>query len=75
MTTFFTVLIITYAFNGEEVQSRILYTSEMACSDAMLSIEAALDPDLNVEMLQCKRSDLISRSPRPMDRPEDLAHG
>lgn len=75
MTTFFTVLIITYAFNGDEVQSRILYTSEQACSDAIMQVEAALDPDLDVEMLQCKRSDVISRSPRPMSRPEDLAHG
>ena len=69
MLTFFTVLVITYSFNGEEVQSRLLYTSEWACSDALKRVEDFVDPDMEIEIAQCQRSDLISRSPRPKMRP------
>ena len=70
MTTFFTVLVISYAFNDQEVQSRVLYTSAIACSDGMTQVEAVLDPDIEVLMLQCQQSDILSRSPRPVARPE-----
>ena len=69
MLTFFTVMVITYSFNGEEVQSRLLYTDEMSCGNALLHVDTLLDPAMTLEMVQCERSGLISRSPRPKARP------
>ena len=69
MTSLFTVLILTYAFDGEELQSRILYTSEAACSAALGQIEAILDPRLEILQMRCVRSNLLSASPRPRPRP------
>ena len=70
MTSFFTVLILTYAFDGEELQSRILYTSEEACSAALHQIKAVLDPRLEILQMRCVRSNLLSASPRPKPRPK-----
>lgn len=69
VSTFFTVLIITYTFNSEELQSRILYTSMGECGTAMEKIHSLLDPALKVEMIQCDESDILSRSQRPKARP------
>lgn len=69
MVTFFTVMVITFSLDTEEAQMRLLYTSEMACSDAMKTIETVVDPALEIEMLQCQRSEMMSRSPRPKSRP------
>lgn len=69
MVTFFTVMVITFSLDTEEAQMRLLYTSEMACSEAMQTIETVIDPTLEVEMIQCQRSNLISRAPRPPARP------
>lgn len=68
--TFFTVLIITYAFDGQELQSRLLYTSEAACDRAIRQIETIIDPRLDVIQLRCARSNLLSASPRPKPRPD-----
>jgi hypothetical protein len=73
MLTFFTVMIITYSAQGEEVQSRLLYSSQRACSDAMAAAEALVDASMTVEMVQCQESNLISRAPRPKARPEGLS--
>jgi len=73
MLTFFTVMIITVSFNGQEAQTRLLYSSQQACSDAMRSAEALIDSAMTVEMVQCQQSNLISRSPRPKARPEGLS--
>lgn len=71
MTTFFTVMIVTFSINNEEAQMRLLYTSAMACGNAIEAVEAAMDPALTIEMVQCKRSNLISGSPRPKPRPTE----
>lgn len=68
--TFFTVLIITYAFDGEELQSRLLYTSEATCDAALRQIETFLDPRLDLLQARCTRSNLLSASPRPKPRPK-----
>lgn len=68
--TFFTVLIITYALDGQELQSRLLYTSEAECDRAIRQIETVLDPRLDVLQLRCARSNLLSASPRPKPRPK-----
>jgi hypothetical protein len=62
MTTFFTVLILTYAVQGQELQMRMLYETQAECSEVMMRAEALVDDPLAV---QCVRSSLISWAPRP----------
>ena len=69
MTTFFTVLILTYSVQGEELQMRIVYESEAECSSAIALAGALVAEPLAV---QCVESNLISWSPRPQARPDDL---
>jgi len=65
MTTFFTVLILTYAVQGEELQMRMLYETEAECSDMLMHAEALVADPLAV---QCVKSDMISWAPRPPHR-------
>lgn len=69
MTTFFTVMVMIYAFDGTEVESRLLYTSWPACSSALRQIEQVMDPELEVLQLQCVESNVLSASIRPRGRP------
>ena len=69
MTTFFTVLILSYQVHGQELQARWVYESQMECSQAISAAEA-LVPD--VLAVTCQRSNLISYAPPPMERPDDL---
>ena len=69
MTTFFTVLILSYQVQGQELQARWVYESQAECSQAITAAEA-LVPD--VLAVTCQRSNLISYAPAPMDRPYDL---
>ena len=62
MTTFFTVLILSYQVQGQELQARLVYESQMECSQAITAAEA-LVPD--VLAVTCQRSNLISQAPRP----------
>lgn len=66
MTTFFTVLIMSYQVQGQELQARWVYESQAECSQAILAVEA-LVPD--VLAVTCQRSNLISYAPRPTARP------
>ena len=69
MTTFFTVLILTYAVQGQELQMRMLYETQAECSEVMMRAEALVDDPLAV---QCVKSNMISWAPPPMERPDDL---
>lgn len=69
MTTFFTVLILSYQVHGQELQARWVYESQMECSQAIAAAEA-LVPD--VLAVTCQRSNMISWAPAPMERPDDL---
>ena len=69
MTTFFTVLILSYQVQGQELQARWVYESQMECSQAITAAEA-LVPD--VLAVICQRSNMISWAPAPMERPDDL---
>ena len=69
MTTFFTVLILSYQVHGQELQARWVYESQAECSEAITAAEA-LVPD--VLAVTCQRSNLISYAPPPMERPDDL---
>lgn len=69
MTTFFTVLILSYQVQGQELQARWVYESAAECSQAIAAAEA-LVPD--VLAVTCQRSNIISYAPAPMERPDDL---
>jgi hypothetical protein len=69
MTTFFTVLILTYAVQGQELQMRMVYETEAECSEVMMRAEALVADPLAV---QCVKSNMISWAPPPMERPDDL---
>ena len=69
MTTFFTVLILSYKVQGQELQARWIYESQAECSQAIASAEA-LVPD--VLAVTCQRSSMISWAPRPTGRPHDV---
>ena len=69
MTTFFTVLILSYQIQGQELQARWVYESQAECSEAITAAEA-LVPD--VLAVTCQRSNMISWAPAPMERPDDL---
>ena len=69
MTTFFTVLILSYQVQGQELQARWVYESAAECSQAITAAEA-LVPD--VLAVTCQRSNIISYAPPPMERPDDL---
>ena len=66
MTTFFTVLILSYQVQGQELQARWLYESQAECSQAIAAAEA-LVPD--VISVTCQRSSMISYAPAPIQRP------
>ena len=69
MTTFFTVLILSYQVQGQELQARWVYESQDECSQAITAAEA-LVPD--VLAVTCQRSSMISWAPRPTERPHDV---
>ena len=69
MTTFFTVLILSYQVQGQELQARWVYESQAECSQAIAAAEALVP---NVLAVTCQRSNLISQAPLPMERPDDL---
>ena len=69
MTTFFTVLILSYAVQGQELQMRMVYETQAECSEMMMHAEALVSDPLAV---QCVRSNMISWAPAPMERPDDL---
>lgn len=64
MTTFFTVLILSYAVQGEELQMRLVYENEIECSVAIASVEQIM-PEDRILAVTCARSNLISAAPRP----------
>jgi hypothetical protein len=69
MTTFFTVLILSYAVQGQELQMRMVYETEAECSEMIMRAEALVANPLAVT---CARSNLISWAKPPMERPDDL---
>jgi hypothetical protein len=69
VTTFFTVLILTYAVQGQELQMRLVYETEDECSEMLMRAESLVSDPLAV---QCVKSNLISWAPPPMERPDDL---
>lgn len=73
MTTFWTVLILTYTVPGYgDFESRILFPSMRACGDAMLEIYAPMERLYGDSGAKCEESDILSGTMRPIPRPEGL---
>ena len=68
MTTFFTVLILSYQVQGQELQARWVYESAAECSQAIAAAEALVP---NALAVTCQQSGMISYAPRPPLRPMD----
>jgi len=73
MTTFWTVLILTYTVpSSEEFEARILFPSMESCGDAMVEIYEPMRKIYRDSMAQCEESDILSGTIRPRARPEGL---
>lgn len=71
MTTFWTVLALTYAIDGDDYQSRIIFPSMAACGAAIDAMLAPIDEHYSDTMAQCQKSDILSATIRPKARPEE----
>ena len=69
MIEFFAVMIITYSAAGEELQSKVLFPSQQACSAAMDAFHHRIDGHFPGAMTQCEQTHIISKSIRPKARP------
>ena len=72
MLEFFTVMVLTYSYQGERLQSKILFPSLRACSAAMDTFHETLDANSPGTMTQCRITEIASKSIRPRARPEGL---
>jgi len=72
MLKFYTILILTYTANGDEFQSKILYPSWEACSEAIAPIYEPIREYFVETMAQCDVTDIPSKSIRPRARPEEF---
>lgn len=74
MIEFFTVMVLTYSYEGERLQSKILFPSLRACSSAMDTFHETIDANSPGTMTQCVVSDIPSKSIRPKARPEEFTN-
>ena len=69
MLSFYTVMVITYALEGEFLQSKILFPSHEACSDALADYYEHIYKFDRASMAACDMTDIPSKSIRPRARP------
>jgi len=63
-------MIISYVVEGEEVQSKLLFPSSAACSQALSSIYAEVYKHYEDSLAVCKPTDIPSKALiRPRARP------
>ena len=74
MLEWFTIMVLTYSANGEELQSKVLFPSQAACSAAMHAFHETIDASFPGTMTQCVVSDIPSKSIRPKARPEEFTN-
>lgn len=74
MLEWFTIMVLTYSANGEELQSKVLFPSQAACSAAMHAFHETIDASFPGTMTQCVVSDIPSKSIRPRARPEEFTN-
>jgi len=71
MINFFTILVLQYQVNGEELQSKILYPSLEVCIEAMEPVYEPIHQHFKNTLARCDVTDIPSKSIRPRARPEN----
>lgn len=66
---FFTILVLTYTLNGHDFQSKIVFPSQRACGDALLTYHDPIYHFDRSAVGQCIQTDILSQSIRPKMRP------
>jgi len=69
--SFFTILVLQYQVNGEELQSKILYPSLEVCIEAMEPVYEPIHKHFKNTLARCDATDIPSKSIRPQARPEN----
>ncbi|HEY7822955.1 MAG TPA: hypothetical protein VIG24_08990 [Acidimicrobiia bacterium] len=69
MTKFWTILLLTYAADGETLDARLLFPSATECGAAMPAIYEPVRDVYPDSTAQCIQTGLLSASPRPKVRP------
>jgi hypothetical protein len=72
MAKFWTFLILTYPVLGENAETIILFPSAKQCGDAMPVIYEPIREVYRDSMAQCRQTSILSSSPRPRARPDNL---
>ena len=80
MTTYWTILAITFTVNGEMMTSKLLFPTMKSCGAAMnVLYYDHIQTHFKESMAQCEKSELISskltKLPRPKPRPAWLETG
>ena len=77
MIQFFTMLIFIYKVDGAptEMQSQIMFKNYDECVQAMdhSFFDDIIYKDPRMTHIMCRQTDIISNTPRPRARPENLA--
>jgi hypothetical protein len=68
--TFYTILVIAYTVAGEPAATRVIYTSEAACGNALATIAQTADPAWRDVSYHCQQTGVLSATPRPKARGE-----
>ena len=77
MTSYWTILAITFTVNGEMMTSKLLFPTMKSCGAAMnVLYYDHIQTHFKESMAQCEKSELISseltKLPRPKPRPAGL---
>lgn len=79
MIYYYTALVVSYALNGEAVETVVWYDRERHCQEAMSVVDPLYSQlyDLygNDIMVSCFVSEKVSHVLRPKLRPEELSNG
>jgi len=70
MITYFTVLLMSYQLSGEALQTKMIFASQRQCQQAMEGIYPSMLSSFQDVVVQCRKSELMSSTPRPKTRPE-----
>ena len=77
MIEFFTMLIFIYQVDGApmEMKSEIMFKTYAECVEAMdhSFFDDIIYKDPRMTHIMCRQTDIMSNSPRPRARPENLA--
>jgi len=72
MIKYFTIMVITYTANGEDLQSKVLFPSQRACGEALLFWHDEVEKHFPGAVAVCEKTDIPSASIRPKARPAEL---